>query len=119
MPPLPAKIAICLAFVEGTWALLQGAHYLVTGAFVAALPLFPALHAPAAFRAVLLLLYGALGLILANLYLFQNRLASWKALLVLVIVSSWNFGWIALAAVVQMVLLLLPTTRRQLAPSGR
>lgn len=50
-------------------------------------------------------------MVAGNLYLFQNRTTVWRALIVLIVVSSFGAGWAAPVLVAQLVLLLLPVTR--------
>lgn len=107
MPPRTAQIAVLLGFLEGTWALLNGVLVLISGrglmASVAGIP-WAAWGAWAA-------LLGAAWMVAGNLYLFQNRTTVWRALIVLIVVSSFGAGWAAPVLVAQLVLLLLPVTR--------
>ncbi|HZT72123.1 MAG TPA: hypothetical protein VE996_00550 [Terriglobales bacterium] len=125
-PPLAAKIAIALGFVLGTWLFVDGVHRLITGDFVR-------IHGklgpwadlvrwlggnPMQFAPVLIVL-GAAWLVAANVYLFQNSPASWRGMLLMVIFSSWYAGLASLALVVQLCLLLWPSTRAALGPAER
>lgn len=56
-------------------------------------------------------LLGAAWMAAGNLYLFQNKISIWRALIVLIVVSSFGAGWAAPVLVAQLALLLLPATR--------
>lgn len=110
LPPLPAQIAVILGFLIGTWTLVCGFEQLITGT-----PLTVLGHAgPWAGWGAGMVALGAAWMVAGNLYLFQNRLTSWKIITILVVVSSWNAGWAMLVLIAQLVLLLLPVTRRGL-----
>lgn len=121
LPPVSGRIAIALAFLLGTWSLVDGLHRLITGDFVrihgqlgpwANLVSRAGLN-PMQFGPVLIAM-GITWLVAANLYLFQNSLATWKFLLIVVIANSWYVGVGTAFAVAQVALLLLPLTRRAL-----
>jgi len=112
LPPLPAQIAVVLGFLIGTWTLVCGFETLITGAPTSVF----GSAGPWAAWGVAAIALGAAWMVIGNLYLFQNRLASWKAITILVVVSSWNAGWATLVLIVQLVLLLMPATRRGLNP---
>lgn len=100
-----------MGFLEGTWALVAGIQVLITGR-----PLLLAGHAgPWAAWGAAAALLGALWMIAGNLYLFQNRAGAWRAMAVLIVVSSFGAGWAGVVLAVQLALLLLPATRRGLA----
>ena len=113
MPPPPARAAITLGFLLGTWALVDGFHLLITGTSIRIF----GYTGPWAAWGVAAIVLGVLWMLLGNLYLFQNRLAIWKAFIVLLVVSSWSAGWAAPILVVQLLLLLLPATRRGFNPA--
>lgn len=112
LPPLPAQIAVVLGFLIGTWTLVCGFTTLITGA---PLRVFGS-AGPWAAWGVAAIALGAVWMVIGNVYLFQNRLASWKAITILVVVSSWGAGWATLVLIAQLVLLLVPATRRGLNP---
>lgn len=110
LPPLPAQIAVVLGFLIGTWTLVCGFEQLITG-----VPLRVFGHAgPWVGWGAGMIALGAAWMVAGNLYLFQNRLGSWKIITILVVVSSWDAGWATLVLVAQLVLLLLPVTRHGL-----
>ncbi|MGH9520661.1 MAG: hypothetical protein ACRD2D_13470, partial [Terriglobales bacterium] len=111
-PRPTAQIAILLGFLEGTWAMLNGALCALTGSGLLNVP-----GMPWAAWGVGAALLGAAWMIAGNFYLFQNRPANWRALIVLIVVSSFGAGWAAPVLVAQLVLLLLPATRRGWATS--
>ncbi|MGH9473529.1 MAG: hypothetical protein ACRD1M_12400 [Terriglobales bacterium] len=111
MPPPTAQVAIWLGFLLGVWGLLSGFYCWITRAGLAAsVPGVP-WAAWGAGSAVL----GAAWMVAGNLYLFQNRGWTWKAVIVLLVLSSWSAGWAVAILAVQLVLLLLPATRRGLS----
>ncbi|HUX66135.1 MAG TPA: hypothetical protein VMV31_01460 [Terriglobales bacterium] len=110
LPPAPAQAAIVLGFLIGTWTLVDGLHIWITGHTV----LIVGHSGPWAAWGVAGALLGAAWMLVGNLYLFQNRSASWKAMAVLVVLSSWGAGWGLAALLAQLALLLLPATRRGL-----
>lgn len=108
LPPVPAQAAIILGFLEGTWALVNGFHRIITGDFIRVWGHSGPWSAWGGAAVIL----GALWMIVGNLYLFQNRAATWKAMVILVVLSSWFAGWaVALVLIAQLILLLLPSTR--------
>lgn len=113
MPNRTAQLAILLGFLEGTWAMLNGAlHALTRSGLLTNVP-----GVPWASWGVAAILLGAAWMIAGNLYLFQNRPANWRALIILIVISSFGSGWAAPVLVAQMVLLLLPAARRGWAVS--
>ena len=111
LPPAPARAAILLGFLTGTWALVEGLNRWITGHGLR----LDGYAGPWAAWGVAAAALGALWMVVGNLYLFQNRLPNWKAMMVLVVVSSWFAGWATPVLVAQLVLLLLPATRHALA----
>lgn len=110
LPPVPAQVAVALGFLIGTWTLVSGFNGVITGT-----PLEVWGHpGPWAAWGVGLIALGVAWMALGNAYLFQNQLGSWKAYTVLVVVSSFDAGWATLVLIAQLVLLLLPVTRREL-----
>lgn len=111
LPPAGAQVAIILGFLLGTWLLLNGVLCWITGSYLAV---------PAGWEqwsphwASLVFAFGVLWMVVPNLYLFRNRVVTWKAMVVLVVLSSWNLGVVTFFLAAQLVLLLLPTTRRSL-----
>ncbi|MGH9394215.1 MAG: hypothetical protein ACRD1E_08605 [Terriglobales bacterium] len=111
-----------LGFLLGSWLLTDGLHRLITGDFlrlhgqlgpwaqlVARVGLDPMrLGLPIA-------LFGVLWMLVPNLYLFQNRPRAWVAMLLLIVASGWYLGAATVLLLAQLVLLLLPATRRGLA----
>lgn len=125
LPPFPGKVAIALSFILGTWSLVDGLHRLITGDFVrihgqlgpwANLVGRAGLN-PMQFGPVLIVM-GLAWLVAGNLYLFQNSVASWKFLLIVVLVSSWYVGVGTFVEVAEVALLLVPATRHALQPSA-
>lgn len=115
--PSPAgQAAVVLGFLLGTWMLVDGLTFGITGAFLPVPATVPPSPGPA--MAVLTATFGALWMIIPNLFLFQNRLATWKAMLVLVVATSWYVGAATPLLLAQLVLLLLPATQRQLSNSA-
>lgn len=120
-PPTSAKIAIGLGFILGTWTFVDGAHRLITGDFVRIhgklgpwADLVRWLGAnPMQFGPVLMVL-GIAWLVASNVYLFRNSPASWRGMLLMVIFSSWYAGVASVGLVLQLLLLLWPTTRAAL-----
>lgn len=108
LPSRPAQIAIILGFVEGTWALVDGFHRIITGDFIRLLG-----HVgPWAGWGGAAIVLGALWMGFGNLYLFQNRWSNWAAMLGVALVSFWRAGgWVTAVLALQLVLLLLPETR--------
>jgi len=110
LPPAPAQAAIVLGFLLGSWTLVEGLELVITGRAV-----MIAGHAgPWAAWGAAAALLGAAWMLVGNLYLFQNRSAAWKAMAILVVLSSWGAGWALPVLLAQLVLLLLPATRRGL-----
>lgn len=112
LPSPSGQAAVVLGFLLGTWMLVNGLTYGITGAFLPVLATIPPAPGPA--MALLSTVFGALWMIVPNLFLFQNRLATWKAMLVLVVATSWYLGAATPLLLAQLVLLLLPGTRRGL-----
>ncbi|TAN24599.1 MAG: hypothetical protein EPN33_02210 [Acidobacteria bacterium] len=112
LPPAPAQAAIILGFLLGTWMLVDSVHCWITGTYVR-VPAHLFGWTPA--MSGLVFLFGVLWMLVPNLYLFQNRLSTWKAMVILVVVSSWSLGLATPVLCAQLVLLLLPHTRRALA----
>ncbi|HXE31283.1 MAG TPA: hypothetical protein VN515_05735 [Terriglobales bacterium] len=110
LPPSPAQAAVIIGFVAGTWLLVEGFALLI-----AHRPLMLWGHpGPWAAWGSAAILLGALWMLCGNLYLFQNRSGAWKAMIVLTVASSWYAGWAVAAVIAQLLLLLLPSTRRGL-----
>ncbi len=109
LPPLSARLAIGMGFLSGTWALVLGLDHLIGH------PLqrdgYPGPWAAWGTAAILL---GALWMLAGNLYLFQHRRLNWAAMLALVLLSLPFAGWGVWILAAQLVLLLLPSTRRAL-----
>lgn len=111
--PAPAgQAAVVLGFLLGTWMLVNGLTYRLTGAFLPVPATMP--PAPGLAMALLSTGFGALWMIVPNLFLFQNRVRTWKAMLVLVVATSWYLGAATPLLLTQLVLLLLPATRKAL-----
>lgn len=112
LPAVAAQAAIVLGFLLGTWMLLDGLHFCITGRYLNLAATRPL--GPATLMAILSIAFGALWMIIPNLLLFQNRPAPWKAMLVLIVASSWYVGAATPLLVAMLLLLLLPATRRRL-----
>lgn len=112
LPPATAQAAIILGFLLGTWMLVNSVCCWITGAYIR-VPAHLLGWSPA--MAGLVFLFGVLWMLVPNLYLFQNRLSTWKAMVILVVLSSWSLGLATPVLCTQLVLLLLPQTRRALA----
>jgi hypothetical protein len=125
LPPLPARIAVVLGFLFGTWLLLDSVHRLITGYFLQWGSLAPTITAAGhlGFRASSLtlpvLLLGALWMLVPNLYLFQNRRPAWIGMLTLAVASLWYLGWATLLPGAIGGLLLLSPVRAGLNPRRR
>ncbi len=125
LPPPPAQLAIGLGFVLGTWLLLDSVNRLITGSFLRWRGLAPSPHAaarlglPPASLTLWILLFGALWMLLPNLYLFQNRRPAWAAMLGLALASVWYIGWATPLLVAVLILLLLPASRSGFNPPRR
>ncbi len=91
--------------------LLNGALCWITGRYIP-MPAGWGHWSPSS--AWLVFTFGVLWMLVPNLYLFQNRLRTWKGMMVLVVLSSWNLGILTPVLATQLVLLLLPTTRQAL-----
>lgn len=120
-PPVTGKVAIALAFITGTWMLVEGLHRLIAGDYVRMhgqlgpwanllrhTGIDPMRAAP------LFIAWGIAWLVIANLYLFRNTEVSWRGMIVAVVLSFWYAGFATVLEIVQLVLLLLPRTRRVL-----
>lgn len=112
MPPASAQVAIGLGFLMGVWGLLSGFYCWIAGVRLAAS--VPGL--PWAAWGVGAAALGAAWMVAGNLYLFQNRVWVWKTTIVLIVLSSWSAGWAVAVLAAQLILLLLPATRRRLSP---
>ncbi|HEY8055704.1 MAG TPA: hypothetical protein VIE13_07315 [Terriglobales bacterium] len=111
-PAPTGQAAIVLGFLLGTWMLVDGLTFCITGAYLPLAATLPRGPVPA--MAWLTTAFGALWMFVPNLFLFQNRVTSWKAMLVLIVASSWYLGVATPILLTQLVLLLLPATRRGL-----
>lgn len=117
LPPRAGKIAIVLGILFGTWLLLDGLHQFITGNAVGlhgrlgtwATPAAAGRMTPMHFGGVLVAL-GVVWLVTANLYLFQNTLGTWKAMAILVVLSSWYTG-LGTAVLLTLLALLLAARR--------
>jgi hypothetical protein len=112
LPAPSGQAAVVLGFLLGTWMLVDGLTYAITGAFLPVPATMPPAPGPA--MALLTTVFGALWMLVPNLFLFQNRLAAWKAMLILVVATSWYLGAATPLLLAQLVLLLLPATRHGL-----
>lgn len=113
LPPRAAQAAIILGFLLGTWMLVNSVQCWITGAYLPVAPRLLGNWTPA--LALLVFVLGVLWMLVPNLYLFQNRLTTWKTMVVLIVVSAWSFGAVTPVLCVQLILLLLPRSRRALA----
>ncbi|MGH9482982.1 MAG: hypothetical protein ACRD1L_12920 [Terriglobales bacterium] len=121
MPPATAQAAIVLGFLCGIWMLVDGANQLITGDYIR---LHGQLGPWARFVAAagldpmrlgwVIVLFGALWMVVPNLYLFQNVSANWRAMVILIVLSSWYLGWGTALLLPALILLLLPATRKAL-----
>ncbi|MGH9467957.1 MAG: hypothetical protein ACRD1Y_11445 [Terriglobales bacterium] len=110
LPSTTAQAAIVLGLLLGTWMLLNGAEAWITGHYVP-LPQIWLGWRPAEAGAVFT--FGVLWMLVPNLYLYRNRLCEWKAMIVLIVVTSWSVGLIVTSLLgAQLILLVLPVTRR-------
>jgi hypothetical protein len=125
LPPLPARVAVVLGFLLGTWLLLDSLHRLIAGTFLRWRGLAPTAAAAgwlgvrADALTLWILLFGALWMLVPNLYLFQNRRPTWAATLALALGSLWYAGWATALLLAVVVLLLLPPVRAGFNPPPR
>lgn len=125
LPPLPARIAVVLGFLLGTWLLLDSVHRWVTGYFLQWRAVAPTATAAAylgvhaASMTLWIFLFGALWMLVPNLYLFQNRRPAWAAMVGLSLVSLWYAGWATLLLLAVFVLLLPGPVRAGFNPPRR
>lgn len=119
-PSRAGKIAVGLGLGLGTWLIVTGAYRTLLGRAV--LPdghlltwFQPRLagggHWGVAASGAVLWLCGIAWMIVANLYLFQNTLPAWRAMVILAVISSGIMGVTSLVLAAQMLLLWLPDTR--------
>lgn len=124
-PALTGKIAIGLGLALGTWLIVDGAYRCVFGHAALAAAHWRLLewispmvagggHWSIAATGAMLWTAGILWMIVANVYLFQNSLPAWRAMVLLAVASSWITGVVSWVLAAQMILLWLPGTRRRL-----
>ena len=114
-----------LGFLLGTWMVTDGLHRIITGDFIrlrGQLGPWAALAARAGIDPMRLGIpiatLGLLWMLIPNLYLFQNRPAAWRGMLVMIAASAWYLGPATLMLGAVLVLLLLPATRAGLGGEG-
>lgn len=121
LPPRTAQAAIVLGFLLGTWMLVDGTHRMITGDFIrlhGQLGPWATLASAAGLDPMrlgwVIVLFGVFWMVIPNIYLFQNRGANWRAMVILIVLSSWYVGSGTALLLPALVLLILPATRRGL-----
>ncbi len=119
------KVAVALGLALGTWLIVLGVYFALLGP-----PLPGLVHLPwlgwlvphlvignfaGASWGLLWLALGIAWIAIANVYLFQNTPAAWRAMVILALICSACLGGLDVIVAGQILLLCVPSTRRALA----